>query len=280
MNLITLNMKKSNVHLILFFLRSIKSFYSIILVLIFMISFTSCVNVRKATNFYDIPDSEFRLSYENLEPIVRENDLLSISVTSLNPEATEVFNTANLSVTQTSTATGATAQASGYLVDQEGFIRFPFLGKIKAAGKTKQELREEITRELVGRKLLLEPIVDIRYLNYRVSVLGEVKNPSVVTIPSEKVTLLEALGLAGDLTVYANRDNILLIREEENVRKLVRLDLTSNEIFTSPYYNLKSNDIIYVEANKSKIASTSRTMQWLPIILSTLSLGIIALDRL
>jgi polysaccharide export outer membrane protein len=238
------------------------------------------VNVRKATNFYDIPDSEFRLSYENLEPIVRENDLLSISVTSLNPEATEVFNTANLSVTQTSTATGATAQASGYLVDQEGFIRFPFLGKIKAAGKTKQELREEITRELVGRKLLLEPIVDIRYLNYRVSVLGEVKNPSVVTIPSEKVTLLEALGLAGDLTVYAKRDNILLIREEENVRKLVRLDLTSNEIFTSPYYNLKSNDIIYVEANKSKIASTSRTMQWLPIILSTLSLGIIALDRL
>ena len=133
---------------------------------------------------------------------------------------------------------------------------------------------------MVGRKLLLEPIVDIRYLNYRVSVLGEVKNPSVITIPSEKVTLLEALGLAGDLTVYAKRDNILLIREEENVRKLVRLDLTSSEIFTSPYYFLKSNDIIYVEANKSKIASTSRIVQWLPIIISTLSLGIIALDRL
>ena len=94
------------------------------------------------------------------------------------------------------------------------------------------------------------------------------KNPSVLTIPSEKVTLLEALGLAGDLTVYAKRDNILLIREEGNIKKLVRLDLTSDEIFTSPYYNLKSNDIIYVEANKSKVASTSRVNQWLPIILS------------
>lgn len=262
-----------------YFLR-FKHFYCIFFLMIFVTSLTSCVNLKKATNFHNVPDSEFRVSDENLEPIVKENDLLSISVTSLNPEATEVFNASNLSVTQTSTATGTTTQASGYLVDQEGFIRFPILGRIKAAGKTKQELREEITGELVERKLLLEPIVDIRYLNYRVSVLGEVKNPSVVTIPSERVTLLEALGLAGDLTVYANRDNILLIREEDNVRKLVRLDLTSDDIFTSPYYNLKSNDIVYVEANKSKVASTSRANQWLPIILSSLSLAVIALDRL
>ncbi len=242
-------------------------------------SLASCVNVKKATNFYNIPNSKFQGHPEDLEPIVRENDLLSISVSSLNPEATEVFNASNVSVTQTSTATGTTTQASGYLVDNEGYIRFPFLGKLKAAGKSKQKLREEITKELEDRKLLIEPIVDIRYLNYRVSVLGEVKNPSVLTIPSEKVTLLEALGLAGDLTVYANRDNVLLIREEDNVKKLVRLDLTSEEIFTSPYYNLKSNDIIYVEANKSKLASTSRVSQWLPIIFSSLSLAVIALDR-
>jgi len=270
-------MKVSNVTFIPFSFRNIKILFSVPLLIL---SFTSCVNVKKATNFYDIPDSEFTLSNENLEPVIRKNDLLSISVTSLNPEATEVFNASNVSVTKTSTSTGTTSEASGYLVDQEGFIRFPILGKIEAAGKAKQELREEITRELVERKLLLEPIVDIRYLNYRVSVLGEVKNPSVVTIPSEKVTLLEALGLAGDLTVYAKRDNILLIREEENVRKLVRLDLTSSEIFTSPYYHLKSNDIIFVEANKSKVASTSRINLWLPIILSSLSLAVIALDRL
>lgn len=273
-------MKKfSNSFLSCFFWR-IKDLKSLCLLIILLSSLTSCVNIKKATSFHNIPDSEFKVIDENLEPVVKENDLLSISVTSLNPEATEVFNASNLSVTQTSTATGTTTQASGYLVDQEGFIRFPILGKIKAAGKTKQELREEITGELVERKLLLEPIVDIRYLNFRVSVLGEVRNPSVVTIPSERVTILEALGLAGDLTVYANRDNILLVREENNVRKLVRLDLTSDEIFTSPYYNLKSNDIIYVEANKSKVASTSRANQWLPIILSSLSLAVIALDRL
>lgn len=271
-------MKKSIITYISYSLRNIRATYSVILIMIF-VSFTSCVNLKKANNFHNIPDSEFRLSNEDLEPVITENDLLSISVTSLNPDATAVFNASNVSVTQTSTATGTTSQASGYLVDQEGFIRFPILGKIKAAGKTKQELREEITKELEERKLLLEPIVDIRYLNYRVSVLGEVKNPMVVTIPSEKVTLLEALGLAGDLTVYAKRDNILLIREEENVRKLIRLDLTSDEIFTSPYYNLKSNDVIYVEANKSKVASTSRVNQWLPIILGSLSLAVIAFDR-
>lgn len=260
--------------------RKIVNITSRILLLGLIISLSSCVNVKEATNFYNIPDTEFQGYNENLEPLIKENDLLSISVSSLNPEATEVFNASNVSVTQTSTATGTTTQASGYLVDNEGFIRFPFLGKIKAAGKFKQQLREEITKELAERKLLLEPIVDIRYLNYRVSVLGEVKNPSVLTIPSEKVTLLEALGLAGDLTVYASRQNILLIREENNVKKLVRLDLTSDQIFTSPYYNLKSNDIIYVEANKSKVASTSRVHQWLPIIFSSLSLAVIALDRL
>lgn len=273
-------MEKFNLSSLLYGLINMKFPCSIIIIVVLMISSTSCVNLKEANNFYEIPTSEFKLSNEDLEPVIKKNDLLSISVTSLNPEATEVFNASNVPVTQSSTATRTTSEASGYLVDQEGFIRFPILGKIKAAGKAKQELREEITKELVDRKLLLEPIVDIRYLNFRVSVLGEVKNPSVVTIPSEKVTLLEALGLAGDLTVYATRDNILLIREEENVRKLVRLDLTSDEIFTSPYYNLKSNDIIYVEANKSKVASTSRVNQWLPIILSSLSLAVIAFDRL
>ncbi|UJH91753.1 polysaccharide biosynthesis/export family protein [Antarcticibacterium sp. 1MA-6-2] len=271
-------MKKSMITYISYYLRSIRATYSVILIIIF-ISFTSCVNLKKANNFYNVPETEFKLNNEDLEPVIKKNDLLSISVTSLNPEATEVFNASNVPVAQSSTSNRTTSEASGYLVDQEGFIRFPILGKIKAAEKSKQELREEITQELVNRKLLLEPIVDIRYLNFRVSVLGEVKNPTVVTIPSEKVTLLEALGLAGDLTVYANRDNILLIREEDNIRKLVRLDLTSDEIFTSPYYNLKSNDIIYVEANKSKVASTSRANQWLPIILSSLSLAVIALDR-
>ena len=145
---------------------------------------------------------------------------------------------------------------------------------------TKKQLREEITQELTDRKLLLEPIVDVRYLNYKVSVLGEVQNPSVLTIPNEKVSLLEALGLAGDLTIYAKRDNVLLIREENGVKQTHRIDLTTDEIFNSQYYYLQSNDVVYVQPNKSKVASSSRTVLWLPVIISALSFGIIAIDRL
>lgn len=239
----------------------------------------ACVNVKKATYFNDAPSSDIASKYKYLEPVLKPHDILSITVSSLNPKATEMFNMSNLKDTESSTSSGKINRASGFLVDDDGYISFPVLGKIKAAGKTKNALQEEITQELINRKLLLEPIVAIRYLNFRVSVLGEVKDPSVLTIPSEKVTLMEALSLAGDLTIYAKRENVLLIREEGNVKKLRRIDLTTDSIFTSPYYYLKPNDIIYVQPNKSKIASTSRISQWLPIIISSLSLAIIALDR-
>ena len=215
-----------------------------------------------------------------LEPVIQKNDLLSISITSPNPEATQVFNTPNILATQTSNVGGGQTQASGYLVNQEGFIEMPFLGTIKAAGLTKKALKEQIGQQLVHKELLLDPIVNIRYLNYKVTVLGEVANPSVISVPSEKITLLEALGLAGDLTVYAKRDNIMVIREVEGDKLVKRLNLNSSEIFTSPYYYLKSNDIVYVEPNKAKVASASNSRQWLPVVMSGLSLVIIAADRL
>lgn len=253
-------------------------FHRLATVLLFAICFSSCVNTREATYFNDLGNEQFEEEYDNLEPVLRENDILSISVSSLNQEAAEIFNSANLTATQTSSSTGTTTQASGYLIDQDGNIRFPLLGTIKAAGKTKKELREEITGQLLDKKLLLGPIVDVRYLNYRVSVLGEVRNPSVLTIPNEKVTILEALGLAGDLTIYAKRDNVLLIRTEDGVKKTHRIDLTTDEIFTSPFYFLKSNDVVYVQPNKSKVATTNSAIQWLPVIMSATSLIIIAIN--
>jgi len=255
----------------LFFLR-------LSLILVLTIQLTSCVSTRSATYFNDVGSERFSERFGNIEPVLQENDILSISVSSLNQEAAEIFNSANLTATQTSSSSGTTTQASGYLIDQEGNIRFPLLGIIKAAGKTKKELREEITGQLVDKQLLLGPIVDVRYLNYRVSVLGEVRNPSVLTIPNEKVTILEALGLAGDLTIYAKRDNLLLIRTENGVKKTHRIDLTTDEIFTSPFYFLKSNDVLYVQPNGSKVASTSRAIQWLPVIMSATSLIIIAIN--
>lgn len=246
--------------------------------LVLIVLFTSCGNMKKATYFYDIPDITYRVqNVEDLEPVLHKNDLLSISVSSVNPEAVEIFNVSKVVATQYSTVSGTAAQGSGYLIDQEGYIRFPILGKIEAAGKTKKMLREELTNALESKELLIDPIVDVRYLNFKVSVLGEVKNPSVLTIPNEKVSLLEALGLAGDITIYGNKENVSLIREENGMRKLRRLDLTSGEIFNSPYYYLKSNDIVYVEPKQSKVVESSVVKQWIPVMLSAISLAIIAI---
>lgn len=214
------------------------------------------------------------------EEKIMPNDILSISVSSLNPEATEVFNTPNTPSSNNATATATTTQTTGYLVNTAGYIQFPIIGNLMAAGLTKNSLKEELTKTLIDRKLLMDPIVDIRYLNYRVTVLGEVARPTVVTVPSEKISLLEALGLAGDLTIYARRDNVMIIREENGERVITRINLNADDLFNSPYYFLKSNDIVYVEPGKTKVASTSRVNLWLPVVFSIMSFGIIAVDRI
>ncbi len=237
--------------------------------------FSSCGNVKNATYFNSSSSMTYTNDNQGLEPIIQKNDLLSITVSSANPEATEIFNLQNQVVAQSSTNAGNTTRASGYLVGQDGYIKFPILGDIVAAGKAKSELRKEITQTLIDKKLLIEPIVDIRYLNYKISVLGEVKNPSVLIIPNEKISLLEALGLAGDITIYGRRDNVTLIREENGIKRMRKIDLTTNAIFSSPYYYLQSNDIIYVEPNKAKVSSSTGYRDWIPVVLSAISLGII-----
>lgn len=241
---------------------------------------TSCVSTSESVYFSKTKSSEYKTALENLEPRIQKNDLLHVTITSLNPQATEIFNVYNANNLRSTNASNTIAPVTGYLVDQDGNIQIPLLGNVRAVGLTKKELKNNIERELERRQLLVEPTVDIRYLNYKVSVLGEVARPTVITVPNEKLTLLEALGLAGDLTIYASRNNLLLIREESGSRKLIRIDLTSDELFTSPYYHLKSNDIIYVEPNKTKIASAGPVRQWLPLVLSSLTLVVVSIDRL
>ncbi|QCX02245.1 polysaccharide export protein [Aggregatimonas sangjinii] len=252
--------------------RCIKLFVLAIAGLFF---FTSCGSGRNAIYFDEPTNVVFGKNSTDLEPVIQLNDLLSIVVSSVNPDAADLFNPSRNGTEQSSTNSGNTTRASGYLVDQDGFINFPILGKIEVAGRTKKEVRDEITNQLVEQKLLLEPIVDIRYLNYKVSILGEVKNPSVLNVPSEKISLLEALGMAGDITIYGRRDNVTLIREEDGVKRIRKIDLTTNEIFSSPYYYLQSNDIVYVQPNKAKVSSSTGTKEWIPVILSAISLAII-----
>ncbi len=239
------------------------------------IIFSSCSNTKSATYFNNISSRSFRTDVEQMEPIIQKNDLLSISVTSVNAEATRLFNKRTEGAAQMTNISGGSSSVSGYLIDKEGYVNFPILGKIMAAGRSKNDLRDEITTRLVNEKLLIDPIVDIRYLNYKISILGEVKNPSVLTVPNEKISLLEALGQVGDITIYGRRDNVTLIREENGIKRIREIDLTTSEIFNSPYYYLQSNDIVYVQPNKGRIAGASEVKQWIPVILSAISLGVV-----
>lgn len=247
----------------------------ILLALVLTLIITGCVDTKNVAYFNSVNEATIPSKTPIPESIIQKNDLLSISVSSLNPAATAIFNPANAS-------TSTLGNANGYLVSADGFIQFPILGNIKAEGFTKEQLKAEITKKLTDRQLLTDPIVSIRFLNFRITVLGEVKNPSVVTVPNEKISLLEAIGMAGDLTIYAKRSNVLLIREEGGSKMLKRLNLNSDELLTSPYYYLKSNDIIYVEPDKTvvKASRSSINQSWISLGLGSLSLLIIILDRL
>lgn len=253
---------------------------SLIVCMLSVLVFSSCVNTKKSTYFYGAADGTIAVNAPVPESYIQKNDILSILVSSPNPEATAMFNPQVSAGTYNQSISTDQASNTGYLVNTDGFIQFAILGNIKAAGLTKTQLEETISKTLLDKGLLRDPVVSIRFLNFRVTVLGEVNKPSVVTMPNEKLSLLEALGLAGDITIYGNRQNVMVIREENQRKVLKRLNLNSSELFTSPYYYLKSNDIVYVEANKAKVASTSRSTQWLPLLLSGLSFVAIVVDRL
>lgn len=242
--------------------------------------FSSCSNSKSVVYFSNLRDTAFaNAEGKTLDPVIQKNDVLSITVTSLNPKATEIFFSPASAPVTTASATGAVAPGNGYLVNANGTIQFPVLGSITAAGLTKSQLADTIAERIKRGQYLIDPLVSIRFLNFRVTVLGEVARPGVITVPNEKITILEALAQAGDLTIYARRDNVLLIREDNNQKIAKRINLNSSEIFSSPYYYLKANDIIYAEPNSSKVSSASTTRQLLPVIISALSFIVIILDR-
>jgi polysaccharide export outer membrane protein len=244
-----------------------------------ILSLTSCVDTKKAVYFSGQQETTLNLTVPVSEPKIEPNDLLSITVNSLNQEASALFNMPNLALANVSSYNSA-FQASGYLVNSDGYIQFPVLGNLKVAGLTENELRLTIIKSLTERKLLIDPIVNVRHLNFKVTVLGEVSKPTVISVPNEKITLLEALGMAGDITIYGKKDNVMIIRDDNGKKIIKRIDLSSTDLFSSPYYYLRSNDIVYVEPGKAKIASGGRTIQTLPLIFSGLSLTAIVLDQI
>lgn len=232
----------------------------------------SCNSFRKAIYFDINQDLESKIPNFDNAAVIQKNDLLSINVRSLSAEASEVYNAPVVLA-----GSGSNSIPGGYLVNEDGTIQFPVLGSIVVAGQTKVKVENMIRKSLADRKLLLDPVVNVRIINFRVTVLGEVKNPTVVTVPAEKINILEAIGFANDLTLFADRSNVLLIREDNGVRKFKILNLNSREIFESQYFNLKHNDVIYVRPNKARISNDSFARLWLPTAFSALSLTVLLL---
>lgn len=223
------------------------SFFSVVLL--------SCRTQRAVYNYLEeIKDTSFKQRVYLAEPIIQKNDLISIRVysASLDPSVDQLYNAGN-----TQNQNAQTLQFSGYLVDVNGNIEFPRIGTLRVEGLKKSELEELLKSKLQGQ--LTDPRAVVRFLNFRISVLGEVGSPGILTIPTERLTIIEAVAMAGGITEFGKIKEVKILRENNGVRQLGTLDLTSQNIFQSPYYQLQQNDVVLVDQNRYKLRRTEQT---------------------
>lgn len=221
-------------------------------VVIFCLAAFSCASKKDVIYLQDA-DRNREAQLLNYEPMLKPDDLLSIIISSETPEATVPF---NLPAIQGNYEIGNNQNGiKTYLIDNFGNIDFPVIGKTKLGGLTRTEATNKLASAI--SEYIKDPSVNLRILNYKVSIMGEVNKPGSYNIESERITLLEALGLAGDLTIYGKRDNILVIRETDGKKSYARVDITKSDFTTSPYYYLTQNDVILVEPNKTRVNSSA-----------------------
>ncbi|WP_299122856.1 polysaccharide biosynthesis/export family protein [uncultured Winogradskyella sp.] len=216
---------------------------------------TSCASRKNLVYFQDEPIGDGLLESTPLQLTYKPDDMLNINVSAADPIAAQPFNLTTVAFSDDVLSAQGNVKMQTYLVDYDGNIDFPVLGKIKIAGLTRTEVTEMLTERI--RAYATGPIVNIRLANFTVTVIGEVNSPGTFTIQDERITLLEALGLARDLTIFGNRKNVLLIREIEGKKKFAKIDLTSINAVNSPLYYLQQNDVIVVEPNNAKIRQSN-----------------------
>lgn len=216
--------------------------------LVLAFSLSSCVNQKNLKYFNNLSDSQVvRLPLMNKpQALIMPDDLLEIRIAGANEQTAALLNTYSTAATPA----GSVLTPTPYLVDEDGDVEFPILGKVKAAGLTRDDFRERLKEKV--SKYLKDPLVSVRFANFRFTVLGEVKTPGSFTVPHEKVTVLEALGTAGDMTSYGKRTNVRIVRDSSGTREMGVIDFTDKSVFTSKYYYLQRNDVIYVETEKLK----------------------------
>jgi len=216
----------------------------------------SCAGPQKSIYFKDNSPIDPNIATQKIdrikEAIIQSDDILAINVTSPSSIVEDkgnttvaIFNGGGTPFTTNATLGGGVTNSNGFLVDPAGFIDYPFLGKMKLGGLTIREAKDALANKL--RAIVKEPVIDIRIINYRITVLGEVGKPGTIIAPNHKMSIIDALAAAGDIPVTGRKDNVTIIRENEGTREFAHLNLNSREVFTSPYFYLKQNDIVYVE---------------------------------
>lgn len=245
-------------------------FYSLLITLLA----SSCASKEDVVYFQGIGDFETLVDKNSFTPKFKVDDLVSIYVSTIDPEASASFNLFRGAVE------GGRAEQVDYLIDKDGQIDFPVVGKIKISGLSAEEVRELLRKKL--GPYLKNPIINIRLKNFTVTILGEVKRPGTYPVNGERISIMEALGFAGDLTLKGVRNNVMVIRDFDGTKVVRRIDLTSKEALNSPVYYLTQNDQVIVEPNKSAVTSSSldsRTTIGVSIASTLLTAAIILITR-
>ena len=217
-----------------------------LLALSIIVSFISCTPQQKLPVYLEnVTDTTIVTNVEVIEPVIQKNDLLQIQVysASVDPRVDAPYNLPMQS-------SGTTGGGGGFLVDANGNIEYPRVGTIQVEGLTKQQLADVIKSRLAGQ--LTDPVVIVRFQNYKVTILGEVSSQGSFSVPTEKLTILEAIGLAGGVSEFGKKDGIKVLRESNGKREVGIIDITSEDIFESPYYQLSQNDVVIVEPSNLK----------------------------
>lgn len=232
-------------------MKLLNGFFKMAAVAILTVFFASCSTYKKINYLQDLsPDSPEAIAI-NKGILIQPKDMISIIVSSRNSELAAMFNLPAVSYQAGSeiAGSGTSQRMLGYVVDNDGNIDFPVVGMINVAGQTRWELAKHIKKMLIDQDYIKDPVVTVEFLNFKVSVIGEVSRPNTYSIEGDKITILEALSLAGDLTIFGQRNNVAVIREQNGERVIHHVDLRSVEMFNSPAYYLQQNDVVYVTPN-------------------------------
>ncbi|HXD94180.1 MAG TPA: polysaccharide biosynthesis/export family protein, partial [Bacteroidia bacterium] len=243
---------------------------------------SSCASRREKIYFNNLSDSiKFKAvaAVEFKEPIIQPDDILNISIETIDPQETLTLNQVNTVEAEGTLGNNSGGQQGiGYLVDKKGNVEIPLLGVIKIAGLTTEQARDTVRN--VALRYNKQPTVQVRFSNFKITVLGEVSKPGSFIVPNEKISILDAIGMAGDLTIYGKRENVMLIRNSGAKKDVIRLDLTSSSLFQSPYFYLRQNDVIYVQMGKGRVAaSNTASVQMLAIGATLLTLLVTILRK-